>query len=77
MATRAYVLIVAELGQVKSVAEAVRTIPGVTMADIVAGTYDLVAVIEAQDSTALGHLVLERIRPLPGITTTLTLIAMG
>lgn len=77
MATRAYVLITTEVGKTKEVAERVRKVAGVTMADIVAGGYDVVAVLECADTNAIGRLVLNELHGTPGLKNTLTLIAVS
>ncbi|MBI2886086.1 MAG: Lrp/AsnC ligand binding domain-containing protein [Chloroflexi bacterium] len=77
MPVRAYVLITTELRKAKSVAEELRTLPSVTMADAVAGAYDVVAVLEVLDTSEIGELVLGRIHELSGVTGTLTLVTVG
>jgi DNA-binding Lrp family transcriptional regulator len=77
MTTRAYVLITTEVGKAADMAEALRKLPGVTMADVVAGTYDVVAMLEGGDTNAIGRLVLEEIHDLAGLKATTTLIALG
>jgi uncharacterized protein with GYD domain len=75
--TRAYVLIHTELGKTQEAVAALRQLPGARMVNIVAGPYDIVAVIEAPNPTALGEMVLSTIHSLPGIKDTLTLIAVA
>jgi DNA-binding Lrp family transcriptional regulator len=77
MTTRAYVLIMTEVGKAADLAEALRKLPGVTTADVVAGTYDVVAMLEGGDTNAIGRLVLEEIHDLAGLKATTTLIALG
>jgi uncharacterized protein with GYD domain len=60
---KAYVLITAEAG--------------VTQVDAVAGTYDLVAVIEAEDPKRLGELVMGMIQRTDGVLSTVTLLSIG
>jgi uncharacterized protein with GYD domain len=43
----------------------------------VAGTYDLVAVIEAADPKELGELVMGRIQQTDGVLSTVTLLSIG
>jgi DNA-binding Lrp family transcriptional regulator len=57
--TRGYVLINTEVGQASAVVERLRQIPGVTLVDVVTGPYDIMAVLEGADTTALGKLVLQ------------------
>lgn len=56
-------------------AEALADMPGVLEVYSVGGTYDLVAVLGVRDNDALAELVTGRIRRIPGITRTETLIA--
>lgn len=68
----AYVLIQTEVGKAASVAEAVRTIEGVSAADDVTGPYDVIVKASAPDVDSLGKLVVAKIQTIPGITRTLT-----
>jgi hypothetical protein len=45
--------------------------------DVVTGPYDIVAVLEGADTTALGKLVLNELHGTPGLTNTTTLIALS
>ncbi len=75
--TRGYVLINTEVGKASEVVERLRQIPGVTLVDVVAGLYDIVAVVEGADTTAIGKLVLNQLHGTPGLTNTTTLIALS
>jgi DNA-binding Lrp family transcriptional regulator len=75
--TRGYVLINTEVGKAGEVVEQLRHMPGVTMVDVVTGPYDIVAVLEGADTTALGKLVLNELHGTPGLTNTTTLIALS
>ncbi len=77
MATRACVLITAEPGTTEQVAKGLRQLPGVAAADVVAGTWDLVAVVEQPDVESVGRLVLNQFHGLPGLKNTTTLIAVA
>ena len=77
MTTRAYVLITTDVGKAGEVAEALRALPGVTTADVVAGTYDIVVSLEAGDTNAIGRLVLNEIHGMTGLKATMTLIALS
>ena len=72
MVVRAYVLVQTEVGRAAEVAEAVREIDGVTLAEDVTGPYDVIVRAEAHDVDELGRLVAARVQNLPGITRTLT-----
>ena len=73
---KAYVLITAEVGKSPSIQVTLRD-AGVTQVDAVAGTYDLVAVIEAEDPKRLGELVMGMIQRTDGVLSTVTLLSIG
>ncbi len=77
MTTRAHVLINTEVGKAAEVAEGVRKLPGVRVADVVTGPYDIVLTIEGSDPNDIGKVVLTKIHGLPGLKATTTLIALG
>jgi DNA-binding Lrp family transcriptional regulator len=76
MTTRAHVLITTEVGQAAAVAEGVRTLPGVCMADVVSGPYDIILTIEGSSLNDIGKVVLNKIHGMPGLKATTTLIAL-
>ena len=73
MTVSAYILIQTEVGKAASVAEEVRSIPGVVAADDVTGPYDVVVRVEADTMDELGRLVVSRVQMLDGITKTTTM----
>ncbi len=68
----AYVLIQTEIAKQTQVAGELGRIPGVTIADILAGPYDVIVRVEAADVDALGKLVVTKIQAVEGVTRTLT-----
>ncbi len=68
----AYVLVQTDVGRSAEVAEEIAILPGVTMAAAVAGPYDVIAKIEADNVDLLGKLVVSQIQAVEGITRTLT-----
>lgn len=76
MSARAYVLIETSVGKTKDVAVAVRKISGVKEVNAVTGPYDVIAVVEGSDLTAVGNLVTNDIHPVTGIERTVTCIAV-
>lgn len=76
MSNRAYVLIATDISKTADVVAQLRSIPGVIMADTVAGTYDAVAVVEGADPQAVGRLIMNQIHGLPGLRHTHTLVAL-
>jgi hypothetical protein len=72
---KAYVLITCEVGKSRSIQQALMDAKIGTV-DSVAGTYDLVAVIEAEDARQLGELVMGTIQRTEGVRSTSTLLAI-
>ncbi len=77
MATKAYVLIETSVGKSRDVANELRSLRGVQAADNVTGPYDVIAVVEAADLTAVGALLAGRIHTLNGIVRTVTCLSVG
>lgn len=73
---RAYVLITIEAGHGTAVQDALRA-AGIAQVDQVAGSYDVVAVVEGSDPRAVGELVIGTIQKTPGVASTVTLLAIG
>ncbi len=71
----AIVLLNVEPGRVRTLAEELLEIDGVTECYSVAGPYDLVAIVRVRQHDELSDLVTERIASHAGITATETLIA--
>ena len=74
MAVKAYVLIVTDPGATKSVYETLRNVQGVVELHEVMGPYDIVCEIEAADLTDIPPILGERIRRIPGIESTTSLV---
>ena len=77
MAIDAYVFIETTPGKASQVAEAMTKLPGVKMAHAVTGSYDVIALVEAKDVTALGDLISSRVHRLPGVVKTTTNVVVG
>ena len=73
--TTAIVLIKSQTDQVSALAQRIVEQPGVQDVYSVAGQYDLVAVVVAADNDGLAELISDKIRKLPGIVDSMTLIA--
>ena len=71
----AIVLLTVEPGRVRTLAEELLTIDGVTECYSVAGPFDLVAMVRVREHEQLSDLVTEKIASRPGIDSTETLIA--
>jgi DNA-binding Lrp family transcriptional regulator len=75
MAARAYILIEAKVGASKDVLVALRAMENVAEADIITGTYDLIALAEANDMVALVDLVTAKVQNIEGVDRTITCVA--
>jgi DNA-binding Lrp family transcriptional regulator len=71
----AIVLVNIERGRVDDVAQRLLALDGVAEAFSVAGQYDLVAVLRTQTNEQIAELIAGRIRDIPHITRTETLMA--
>lgn len=76
MATKAFVLIETAVGRSKEVIASVRKLEGVKSVDVVTGPYDLIVVAELDDLNSVGELITGKIHPVPGITRTVTCLAV-
>lgn len=74
--TRAYVLITTEIGRGDDVYQTLEEMNGVREVSIVAGTYDIVAVVESQSARDIGRIVMDRVQRIDGVMSTVTLMAI-
>jgi DNA-binding Lrp family transcriptional regulator len=71
----AVILLNVEGKETGRIAETIASLAGVTEVYSVAGNYDLVAIIRVAANEALADLVTDKIRAIPGILSSQTLIA--
>lgn len=76
MSAKAFVLIETSVGKTKEVVATLQKLPGVKSVDTVTGPYDVIAVLEAENLNAIGELVTEKIHPIPGISRTVSCLAL-
>ena len=57
-------------------ANALRALPGVPSADIITGAYDIIALVEALDMVAMATVVTSQIQVIPGVSRTITCVAV-
>ncbi len=74
--TKAYVLITVEIGRADDIYDVLSSTDGVVEVNVVAGTYDLVAVVAADDAREVGRIVMGDIQRIDGVMSTVTLIAI-
>ena len=77
MAAKAYILIETQVGRSRQVVEGLRSLEGVTSAEVVTGTIDVIALIEAPDMLGVADLVTGRVQAINGIMRTITCVAAG
>lgn len=75
MPVKAYVLVVTDPGQTKRVFSALNELPGVVECHEVMGPYDIVAELEAESLTDVPPILSEKIRGIPGIESTTSLVS--
>ncbi len=73
---RAYVLINASPGRALELAKRLQQVPAILDADAITGEYDIIAVCEAQDLSALGTLIVGEIQKLDGVFKTTTCLSI-
>ena len=76
MAAKAFVLIETAVGKTKDVVAKIRELEAVKSVDPVTGPYDIIAIIEAKSLNEIGDLVTGKIHPVPGISRTVTCLAI-
>ena len=76
MAAKAYVLIETAVGHNQDVLTAIRSLRRVKSVDTVTGPYDIIAIIEGESLTDIGDEVTGNIHPIPGLTRTITCLAI-
>ncbi len=77
MAAKAFVLIETAVGKTREVTLALRGLSGIKSVDPVTGPYDVIAIIEGENLNDIGDLVTKKIHPVPGISRTVTCLAIS
>jgi DNA-binding Lrp family transcriptional regulator len=75
--TRAFILIETEVGRAKQVAEALRSVPEVLAADVITGSFDVIATIEAPNMSAMAEVVTGQVQSIRGVRRTITCVSAG
>ena len=76
MAAKAFVLIETAVGKSREVVTALSKLKGVTSVDTVTGPYDIIAILQGESLNDIGDLVTGKIHPIPGISRTVTCLAI-
>jgi DNA-binding Lrp family transcriptional regulator len=74
--TRAYVLITTEIGRGDDVYKSLGEMEDIREVNIVAGTFDIVAIVESQSARDIGRIVMDRLQRIDGVMSTVTLMAI-
>ena len=77
MGTRAFILIETQVGMSQQVADTLRSMSGILSADVVTGLYDVIALIETADMTAMADIVTGQVQGIRGVVRTITCVAAG
>ncbi|QLG27823.1 Lrp/AsnC family transcriptional regulator [Halorarum halophilum] len=72
----AFVMVKAGAGEAGNVAEQIRGLEGVSEAHVVAGEYDVIAEVTAEEVYQLLDAVASDVQSLPGVTDTRTYVSM-
>jgi DNA-binding Lrp family transcriptional regulator len=73
---KAYVLVVTDPGTTKGIIDILRGIPGVAETHEVMGPYDIVVEVQVENLTDMPPVLGEKIRKIPGIQSTTSLITL-
>jgi DNA-binding Lrp family transcriptional regulator len=73
---RVYILVNVMPGRDRTIRDALRGIKGVSIADVVTGHYDIVAVLEAKTMSDVFDNILKKVRSIKGINRTETFVAV-
>lgn len=76
MTAKAFVLIETEVGKTREVVAALQKLNGVVSVDTVTGPYDIIAILQGESLNDIGDLVTGKIHPVPGISRTVTCLAI-
>ena len=76
MAAKAFVLIETAVGKSREVVATLSKLEGVTSVDTVTGPYDVIAVLHGETLNDIGDLVTGKVHPIPGISRTVTCLAI-
>ena len=72
-----YLLVETDVGRLEEVLKRIRSVPSVTEVQAVTGPFDLIVKVQAQHINAALDIVGHRIRKIPGIKSTETLVTVA
>ena len=77
MGTRAFILIETQVGRSREVAVELRSMNGVISADVVTGSFDIIALIQAVNMATMADLVTGQVQGIRGVLRTITCVTAG
>ena len=77
MPTKAFILIEVQVGRANQVAGSLRLLPEVSNAEVVTGTFDIIASITVSDMAAMADLVTSQMQSIRGVIKTITCVTAG
>ena len=77
MRTRAFILIETDVGMSQQVVDSLRLMKGILSADVVTGLFDVIALIETVDMSAMADIVTGQVQGIRGLKHTITCVAAG
>jgi DNA-binding Lrp family transcriptional regulator len=72
-----YLLVETDVGRLEDVRKRLRTIPNVVEVEVVTGPFDLIVKVQAEHINTALDIVMTKIRKVPGIKGTETLVTMS
>ena len=72
-----YILIETAVDHTLTIQEKLSKIKDIKTVNIITGSFDIIALLEADDAQRIGEIILKEIRPIPGIIHTLTCVVVG
>ena len=76
MTARAYILIETQVGKSRDVADSLRSLSGVPSVATITGVYDIIALVESADMIGVANVVTSQIQLIPGVSRTITCVAV-
>jgi len=73
---KAFILINIRPGSIREVVKNLKRTESVVDVNMTFGPYDAIAILKTEDITHLGRILSSEIQPIPGITQTLTCLAV-
>ena len=76
MATKAFILIETVVGKNREVVSVIQQLKGIKSVDSVAGPYDVIAVIEADNITEIGDIITSNLHTIDGVARTVSCLVV-